>query len=228
MIEHYGNVLNEDNVDTAIHQALIGQARVPRPLYPMDGTQWVLELLDRAEGTPLHAVICTVLQQATRDADPDTLSTLADVLAARPEVAPDHQVYAAFARTATSDPAAAVTLAASVARQIVDGETSYSTVLRHHAANPELRKALASAYVIADHDWFVEQATAWLSPDVMATLNLLSAACAPLSLGELDSLANALGQRPFDADTAELIAAYFAEIREQPSFAERGLAIRWA
>jgi hypothetical protein len=226
-VEHYGQTLDADSIEAAVHRALAGQAMVPRPLYPMDGGQYVTELWDKIKGTALEPAVRRALTEALADDDPEQRPALAAVTEARPEAVAGHDVYASFARAAAQDPSAAVQLAQTVARQILAGETSYSPMLRHHTDDPSLREALASVMVIHDHAWFLEQAPAWLDGEFGAVLGLLSATCGSLSLGELRTLRTELEALALTDEARDLVGAYVDDVQGQPSFAARGEGVRW-
>lgn len=228
--EHYGQVLDEGNLQVACYQAMQGRPQVPRALFPMDGSQWLTELIDALQGHPLLEELGHTLSELLLTAEPQDLGVLAQVAESRPGHFGPEALSDALSRAKTAPSEARESLARALALELLDGRAQASEALRALAADPSLRLALAPAWVVRDHAWAMTALGSWFSGDAERDRPLLIRIVSPLSRGELLALAaeaSAEGS-PVPPAAAEPIAAYAAERADRPYFAERGDGVRWA
>lgn len=228
--EHYGQILDESNLQVACYQAMHGRPRVPMALFPMDGSQWLTELLDALQGHPLLEELRHTLAELLLTVNPQDLGVLAQVAESRPgHFSPDALRDVLFRGNAVESEARA-SLARALSVALLEGRAQASEALRSLAVDPNLRLALAPAWVVRDHAWAMQELGSWFSGEEDRDRRLLIRIVSPLSRGELLALAAEASAEdsPVPPAAAETIAAYVSQRADRPYFADRGDGVRWA
>ncbi len=194
-------------------------------MHPMDGDQWISDLIDAVEGTPFAASVDAALASLMETGGSEVLDVLGSVAASRPGHLPTDVLIGKL--KAQSGPLG--TLAESVRGILLNGDTGYTDDLRYLAADEDARDALAAVFLCHDHAWTLEQLKDWFTGDAAADRTLLLGLVSPLSRGELHALSTEVlaADSPVPAPVAEQITAYVAKMADKPFFADRGEAVRW-
>ena len=224
-ITHYGQTLTEDSLRSACHQAAVGHPKVPMSMHPMDGDQWISDLIDAVDGTPFATSVDAALASLMQTGGSDVLDVLSSVAASRPGHLPTDVLIGKL--KAQSGPLG--TLAKAVRDLLLNGNTGYTDDLRSLAADEDARKTLAAVFLCHDHAWTLEQLKDWFTGDTTTDRSLLLGLVSPLSRGELHALGADVvrADSPVPTAVAEQITAYVTKMADKPFFADRGDAVRW-
>lgn len=226
---HYGQDLNAANLQVACYQAIQGRPQVPRPLYPMAGSQWLEELIVALKDHPLGEELAITLGELLDTASPADLEVLAKVAASKPHYFKPAALVNAFLASERAPATARAALARAVSRQIIMGLAQPTEALRSFHTDPALREALAPAWVVHDHPWAMQEIRNWFGSNTQQDRDLLLSIVSSLTRGELLALVDELrgvgGTSP-SAATAQF-SAYAAEQADSEYFKGLGDHVRW-
>lgn len=226
---HYGQTLDATNLHAACRQAAQGRPQVPMALFPLDGAQWLTELIVAVQEHPLRDDLARTLRALVDAAEGIDLQILGVVAEEQPGIFDAEGLIAALFRAQTASIETRETLARAVSRQILDGRVSSTEALRVLAEEPKLREALAPAWVVGDHAWAMQQIEDWFHGEPDRDRWLLLSIVSVFTRGELVAIAEEMaGEGDVDPNSAAgQIIAYATEFADNEHFVALGDRVRW-
>jgi hypothetical protein len=224
---HYDQALDSDNIESACICAVKGSPMVPMALFPMDGSQWLIDLIDALKGHKLESTLNDVMELIFRRSTAMDMEVLASVVEYRPEHFNNEQILIMLEMLPEMSDKSKSSLARALCTSLLDRGMIYDFRIRSFASQSCTLHWLASAYVCLDHSWTLSSLRSWFDGDSVNDEILLSRMCMRLTLGELIELEKEIKYLPFQATTKVIISNYFTRVSTLKTFTERGLSIRW-
>jgi len=224
---HYDQALDSGNIESACIRAVKGSPNVPMALFPMDGEQWLIDLIDALKGHELEATLNDVMTFIFRRSNAKDMEVLASVAECRPSIVHDEQILILLEMIPEMSDKSKSSLARALCTALLDRGMIYDLRIRSFASQSCTLDWLASAYVCLDHSWTLSSLGSWFNGDSVNDEILLSRMCMRLTLGELIAFEREIKYLSFQATTKLLISNYFTRVSTLKTFTERGLSIRW-
>lgn len=224
---HYDQVLDANTRHDTCMQAIVIEPMVPMALYPMDGEQWLCDLIDAVQDHPPAILLDEALARILNSLPAEEIEVLAVVIDSRRGHISARDVLKAFSRTQSAFKTAQAALARVIAEALLDGKLPYTVEMRDYAKKAWPRNWLATAYLCFDHDQAMQQLFCQFKEDYDDSL--VSCMIGPLSHGELLSLKTELeqGSITLAASNLDNVLNQLERASNLPDFINRGDLVRW-
>lgn len=162
-VVHYGKKISENNIEYACTQAISGYAQVPMHFFPMDGDQWLTELIEKIKDKSLYDKLVQVLTKIFKDNVSEETKVLAEVAKYYPNIFAVNDILIYFENSKNISEGIIISLTQAISKQIFSGKFTYSKNFRNLLNSRSYRYEMTPVFIVFDHDWAITQLSDWFN-----------------------------------------------------------------